>query len=401
MTTNNFNFQLKTIVHAQENGIENIPSLFARLGAKRVVLFSDKGLESLGFVEQFSALFANQTMNQEADQPTTQLVGVYTDIAPDATCDNINAAIEFANSVNADAILSVGGGSVIDASKGVKYAFHKQIDDIRTVIAGGGHMDVWPNNEDIRVPHIAVPTTAGTGAEASPIAVFYNEHENIKASLVASGLEADIAILDPTITTKLPAHLTRSTAMDALTHAVEAIVSPMSNAFTDAYGIQAAKLIVENLPLALKEPENLTARGNLLQASTMAISAFYSSLGGIPIHNCAHAFGAISHIPHGDANTVLMPVVIEALPEFYMPNAAKLAQAFSVDTTGTDEMVYQRVLDFLNNFQTSVGAMKRFSSWDFDEQEKSNIAEAIEKDICFQFYPISKQTIETIIEKAI
>ncbi|MGR5354750.1 iron-containing alcohol dehydrogenase [Vibrio chagasii] len=397
MTANNFNFQLKTIVHAQENGIENIPSLFARLGAKRVVLFSDKGLESLGFVEQFSALF----VNPEASQDAAQLVGVYTDIAPDATCDNINSAIEFANNLNADAILSVGGGSVIDASKGVKYALHKQIDDIRTVIAGGGFMEVWPNNEDIRVPHIAVPTTAGTGAEASPIAVFYNEHENIKASLVASGLEADIAILDPTVTTKLPAHLTRSTAMDALTHAVEAIVSPMSNSFTDAYGIQAAKLIVENLPVALEEPENLTARGNLLQASTMAISAFYSSLGGIPIHNCAHAFGAISHIPHGDANTVLMPVVIEALPEFYMPNAFKLAQAFSIDCTGTDEMIYQRVLGFLNDFQTRVGAMKRFSHWEFDENEKVNIAEAIEKDICFQFYPISKQVIEQIIEKSI
>ena len=176
MIANTFNFQLKTIVHAQENGIENIPSLFARLGAKRVVLFSDKGLESLGFVEQFSALF----VNPEASQDAAQLVGVYTDIAPDATCDNINSAIEFANNLNADAILSVGGGSVIDASKGVKYALHKQIDDIRTVIAGGGFMEVWPNNEDIRVPHIAVPTTAGTGAEASPIAVFYNEHENIK-----------------------------------------------------------------------------------------------------------------------------------------------------------------------------------------------------------------------------
>ncbi len=92
----------------------------------------------------------------------------------------------------------------------------------------------------------------------------------------------------------------------------------MSNGFTDAYGIRGCKnWLLKTYPWH-REPENLTARGNLLQASTMAISAFYSSLGGIPIHNCAHAFGAISHIPHGDANTVpVMPVVIEACRILY------------------------------------------------------------------------------------
>lgn len=393
MTNQSFNYQLKTTIHAQENGIANIPTLFARLGAKRVVLFSDQGLKQLGYIEKFSALFEGQYQ--------VELVGTYTDIEPDATCDNINAAISYAHSVQADAILSVGGGSVIDASKGVKYAFHKNINDIRSIIAGGGHMEVWPNNQDINIPHIAVPTTAGTGAEASPIAVFFNEHENIKASLVASGLEADIAVLDPTLTTELPAHLTRSTAMDALTHAVEAIVSPMSNSFTDAYGIHAAKLIVDNLPLALEQPDNLVARANLLQASTMAISAFYASLGGIPIHNCAHAFGAISHIPHGDANTVLMPIVIEALPEFYVPNAHKLAAAFSLEISGTNEMAYQRVLGFLREFQVRIGAMQRFSQWSFDASIKQEIAQAIEKDISFQFYPMTPQAIANIIDGAV
>lgn len=393
MTNTNFSFNLKTIIHARENGITDIPALFNRLGAKRVILFTDKGLESLGFVEKFTEVFATQT--------DVDIAGVYCDIEPDATCDNINAAIEFTRSVKADAILSIGGGSVIDASKGVKYALHKNIADIREVIAGGGHMEIWPNNEDITIPHIAVPTTAGTGAEASPIAVFFNEHENIKASLVVSGLEADIAILDPVLTAKLPAALTRSTGMDALTHAVEAIVSPMSNAFTDAYSIQAAKLIVTNLPKVIEQPNDMTARAELLQASTMAISAFYSSLGGIPIHNCAHAFGAISHIPHGDANTVLMPLVIEALPEFYLPKAKKLAEAFSLEITGTDEMVFERVVAFLKSFQQRIGAMTNFSQWAITDQVKTDISDAIKKDICFQFYPMSEEKIDRIITAAV
>lgn len=393
MATTNFSFNLKTIIHAQESGINDLPALFSRLGAKRIVLFTDNGLASLGFVAKFEAIFANQT--------DVGIAGVFTDIESDAGCDNINAAIEFTRSVNADAILSVGGGSVIDASKGVKYAMHKGLDDIRTVIAGGGHMDVWPNNRNITVPHIAVPTTAGTGAEASPIAVFFNEQEKIKASLVASGLEADIAVLDPVLTTKLPAALTRSTAMDALTHAIEAVVSPLSNPFTDAYSIQAIKLITHNLPIVLGQPENLTARAELIQASTMAISAFYSSLGGIPIHNCAHAFGAISHIPHGDANTVLMPIVIEALPEFYLAKAKKLQAAFSLQVSDTNESALAAVIDFLKSLQQTTAAMTSFADWTVDAAAQVEIADAIRKDICFQFYPITDAKIEQIITAAI
>ncbi len=393
MATTNFSFNLKTIIHAHENGIQDIPALFERIGAKKVVLFTDKGLESLGFVEKFGEVFAAQSQ--------VEIAGVYTDIEADASCDNINAAIEFTRKVGADGILSIGGGSVIDASKGVKYAMHKGINDIREVIAGGGHMEVWPNNQDIKVPHIAVPTTAGTGAEASPIAVFFNEKENIKASLVVSGLESDIAVLDPALTTKLPAGLTRSTGMDALTHAVEALVSPMSNAFTDAYAMQATKLIMANLPIAINDPANIEARANLLQASTMAISAFYSSLGGIPIHNVAHAFGAISHIPHGDANTVLMPVVIEALPEFYITKADKLAEAMSVERSGTDEMIYARVVNKLKEFQVETGAITNFKQWQIESEQKVRIVEAIKKDICFQFYPIADNHIDSIIEAVI
>ncbi|MGV2988004.1 iron-containing alcohol dehydrogenase [Vibrio sp. E150_011] len=393
MSTTNYTFDLKTIIHAKENGITDIPALFHRLEAKRVVLFTDKGLESLGFVERFNSIFESQS--------DVEIVGIYTDIQPDATCDNINAAIRFTQSIEADAILAIGGGSVIDASKGVKYALHKGVNDIREVIAGGGHMEIWPNNEDITVPHIAVPTTAGTGAEASPIAVFFNEHENIKASLVVSGIEADIAVLDPLLTVKLPAALTRSTGMDALTHALEAIVSPVSNPITDAFSLHAASLIIENLPKVLVDADNIPARANLLQASTMAISAFYSSLGGIPIHNVAHAFGAISHIPHGDANTVLLPLVMEALPEFYLNKAKKLARALNVDTTGTDEMVLQRVTGFIKQFQAEIGAMTSFALWSISEQDKVAIVEAVKKDISFQFYPMPEEKIEHIIESAV
>ncbi|MCW1891222.1 iron-containing alcohol dehydrogenase [Vibrio chagasii] len=168
----------------------------------------------------------------------------------------------------------------------------------RTVIADG-FMEVWPNNEDIRVPHIAVPTTLEHGRKLLRLLFFTTSMKTLR-QVWWRLVEADIAILDqrqlrlnyPLTLLVLLRWMHLHMRLKRLFHANEQL-------FTDAYGIRAAKLIVENLPVAL-EAGNLTARGNLLQASTMAISAFYSSLGGIPIHNCAHAFGAISHIPHGD-----------------------------------------------------------------------------------------------------
>lgn len=389
MKSHPFDYQMKTIVHARENGIENVPSLFRHMGAKRVVLFSDKGLEAFGVVDRCADIF-----NRQAD---VTLAGTFTAIEPDAACRNINEAIAYARDCGADAILAVGGGSVIDASKGVKYALDRGLSDIRGAIAGGGRLEVWPESQGFDTPHIAVPTTAGTGAEASPIAVFFNEEENIKASLVASGLEADIAILDPCMTTGLPKGLTRSTAFDALTHAVEALVSPLSNSFTDAYAMQATRLIIDNLPRALEAPGDTAARGALLQASTMAISAFYSALGGIPIHNCAHAFGAVGHIPHGDANTVLMPVVIEALPEFYQPKIGKLASALGLIPEADDARTLASVVAFLKDFQQRIGADTTFSAWALDDDQKNRIMETVKKDMAYQFYAIRDEKIAQIV----
>ncbi|VVS94332.1 iron-containing alcohol dehydrogenase [Desulfoluna spongiiphila] len=391
MQSHSFDYQMKTIVHARENGIENVPSLFLGMGAKRVVLFSDKGLEAVGGVDTFVGIF-----NRQKD---VSLAGIFTAIEPDAACQNINDATAYMRSCGADAILAVGGGSVIDASKGVKYALDRGLSDIRGDIAGGGRLEVWPDSQGFAIPHIAVPTTAGTGAEASPIAVFFNEEENVKASLVVSGLEADIAILDPCMTTGLPKGLTRSTAFDSLTHAVEALASPLSNSFTDAYAMQATRLIIDNLPRALEAPGDTAARAALLQASTMAISAFYSSLGGIPIHNCAHAFGAVGHIPHGDANTVLMPFVIDALPEFYQPKIGKLASALGVMPGADDGQTLASVVAFLKSFQDRIGADTTFSARALDDNQKKQIMETVKKDMAYQFYAISEEKIAQIVNR--
>ena len=246
-----------------------------------------------------------------------------------------------------------------------------------------------------------MPTTAGTGAEVSAAAVFFNEEAGIKINLAMPFIEADMAVLDANLTVGLPAGLTASTGMDALTHALEAVASPGANHFSDAHGLLAAQLIEENLPKAVENGKDIDARHNMLQASTMAINSFVAALGAIPVHNCAHAFGALYHVPHGDANAALLPVVIEALPEFYLPNAKRLAKALNMEAEGTDQEVLTAVVNKLKDFQQQIGCATNFTKWGAKAEDMEQIIMAISTDPAALFYPIPLDRIQKIAEAMI
>lgn len=389
--TGYFQYNMRTVVHCAVGGIIRLPSLFDGLGGKRVLLISDAGLKAAGIVDQIVRVFENNPAGS-----TAQLVGVHTDITPDAGCNAVNQCLAHAREVAADAILAVGGGSVLDAAKGVKYALHHKVTDFRTVIPGGIKLDMWPGVQPMPIPHIAVPTTAGTGAEVSSAAVFYNEEAGIKINLAMPFIEADMAVLDANLTLGLPAGLTASTGMDALTHALEAVASPAANHFSDAHGLLAAQLIEANLAKAVANGRDIEARHTLLQASTMAINGFVSALGAIPVHNCAHAFGALYHVPHGDANAALLPVVMEALPEFYLPNAERLASALNMTALATPEATLAAVVARLKAFQQEIGCATEFSRWGAKPEDMEKIVMAIMTDPAALFFPIPLDRIEVI-----
>ena len=180
------------------------------------------------------------------------------------------------------------------------------------------------------IAHISVPTTAGTGSEMTNGAVIFNDNTGVKALLTAPWLESDIALLDAQLTVGLPAAITADTGMDTLTHAVEALVNPVSNPFTDGLALSAVERILSALPTAVHDGGNLQAREDMLQAASMACLALGNAPAAAPVHNCSHALGALYHIPHGRANGVLLPVVMEEVIEFYVPYAAMLAKAFGL-----------------------------------------------------------------------
>ncbi|MFV0934753.1 iron-containing alcohol dehydrogenase [Pseudomonas jessenii] len=392
--TGYFQYWMRSQVHCAVGAIVRVPALMQQLGGKRVLLVSDAGLRQAGLVDRMEEVFA---VNRSGGQPL--LVGVIDDIAPDASAASINKATAYARSVAADCIVALGGGSVLDAAKGIKYSLAHNLTDIQDVLLGGVRMETSPPSGPLGIPHIAVPTTSGTGAEVTNGAVILCDRlDGAKAGLVAPYLEADIAVLDPQLTLGLPRSITADTAMDALTHALEVVANPSSNHFTDASVFTASALINQWLPVVIEEPGNLEGRSALMQASTMACLALVNAWGPVPVHNCAHALGALFHIPHGRANGVLLPAVIDVLRDFYRPTAERLARALAIPAAGqsADQLLDQVVIR-LRALQEKIGMPKTFP--EVKREQVAQIVQAVSADPVAMFYRMSPAQIELIIDK--
>lgn len=395
MTTTYSNFVLPTAIHSGSQTRAMIPEFFRGLGAKRIVLFSDKGLVEAGIVQKVAEMF-NKTLHGSGPE----LVGIFTDIKQDAGSDSVNEATRYAREMAADGLLAVGGGSVIDAVKGVKFALHYGAIDIKDKMPSGNNFFQWPEAEKISIPHITVPTTAGTGSEVSSIAVIYNEEMKIKTNIVHPFIGSDIAVLDPDLTVGLPKFITAFTGFDALTHAIEALFSPKATAFTDAYALQTIRMIVDALPKVTKDGSNLQGRMAMLQASTMGIIAFSISLSAIPVHNLAHAYGALFRIPHGLANAVFLPIVMEELPSFYLSKINLLAEALNLDIRDKkNEELLKNSINKIVKLQEEVGLSSDFSDYNIQNDSLENIIQAVRADPSGKAFSLSPEIVSKISKR--
>lgn len=393
MSTGYFEFWARTRVHCAAGAIVRLPALLTSLKARRVLLISDKGLEKVGLVARVTEILE---MAERGNQ--LKLAGVFTDVQPDAGSECVNIATRYARSVGADAIVVLGGGSPMDVAKGVKFALAHHLEDICEALAAGFRWDV--NGAPMGIAHIAIPTTAGTGSDVTSGAVILNEKTGVKGLLITPYLEPDFSILDAQVTVGLPASITADTGLDALTHAVETIVNVNANGFTNALTFQAIDLILRSLPIAVKEPGNLEARSDMLQASALACMALNNALGAAPVHNCSHALGALYHIPHGRANGVLLPAVMEELIEFYLPYSVALARAFSVPSTEPDATV-RRVIARIRQLQADTRTPSHFGEFKIPASDMTRIVVAVSSDPLAVLYPISPEKISAIVGRVI
>jgi alcohol dehydrogenase len=256
---------------------------------------------------------------------TSMKVEVFTKVQPNPRdIDCIKGAL-FAKERGVDLIVGLGGGSAMDTAK-----------TIAVLLTHGGKPDDWayPKTiEKISLPIICVPTTSGTGSEVTPFAVVTNIKKRYKMTLASSHLVPKVALVDPELTTTLSPSMTASTGIDALVHAIEAYTCKLANPISDILALKAIELIANNLEKAYLNPSDMTARENMMLASTLAGLAIGSSdVAGV--HCMAEALGGMYDVPHGIANAIFLPIMFEynisGNPEKY----AKISEFFGVEIEG-------------------------------------------------------------------
>ncbi len=273
--------------------IGDIPNLLVENEKKAVLLVTDKGLRSLGLTAKL----------EEQLQDAGILCAVYDNTCANPTVANVEEALAMYREKNCQALIAFGGGSAMDCAKTVGARIVKPK---KTVNQMGGTLRVRK-----KIPMlIAIPTTAGTGSEATPAAVITDRDNGHKYTVNDFCLSPQYAVLDPTVTFSLPPHLTATTGMDALTHAVEAYIGHSTTKTTRAQSREAVKLILENIEIAYRNGTDYEARSNMLRASYLAGMAFSMSYVGY-VHAIAHTLGGAYNVPHGLANSVLLPVILE------------------------------------------------------------------------------------------
>jgi alcohol dehydrogenase len=282
--------------------LENIPFELNRVGAKRPIIITDKGVEMAGLVKVVIDSFGG----------TDTVIGAVFDETPqDSSNIVVNQIASIYRAQKCDSIIAVGGGSVIDTAKGVNIVITEETDDLLKFMGN------FRLNKPMK-PFIVIPTTAGTGSEVTTAAVIANPEKNIKMQFTSDLILPKVAVLDPRMTVSMPPKITAATGMDALTHAVEAYVGPQKNPVSDAFAVSAIELIRNNIINAVKDGKNVDVRLAMANASLLAGVAFSNSQTAL-IHGLAHANGGLCHVPHGIANSILLPFGLE----FYIEKGPK------------------------------------------------------------------------------
>jgi alcohol dehydrogenase class IV len=296
-----------------ENSIGELIPEIEEMGCSKAFLVTDKGIVEAGLAERVEKALGSKH------------IGTFDGCIQDSGLHIINEAADAARETGTDVLVSVGGGSTIDTAKGMA-----------VLLKEGGQIQDYAGMQILsrpQTPHIVIPTTAGTGSEVTYALVVKDWDKNQKLIFADTFMTPNIGILDPTMTAGMPPQLTATTGMDALTHAVEAIHALQAEPIADGMALHAIRLIFEYLPRCVENGDDLFARGQQQIAATMAGIAFGNAQIGL-VHAMAHTVGGLFKVPHGLANSVLLPHVmmynLDECPDRY----AVVAQGMGIDISG-------------------------------------------------------------------
>lgn len=310
-----FEFSLPTKLIYGIGVLGKLENTIKPFGKRKAILVTDKILAKAGPADKVKEGFRGSNIN---------IVCTYDNVPPNSNIHTVEECASMARKNGCNMIIAVGGGSVIDTAKVANILIVKggRVEDHM-----GAHL---LDKNEVLLPSVFIPTTAGTGSEVTKVAVIADPDHDVKLPFAEDQFLPDLAILDPEVTVSMPPMLTATTGMDALTHAIEAYVDKEWSPAADAMSLHAIKLISNNILLACAHPENLHARGGMLIGSFLAGVAFSHSMVGMT-HGIAHALGGVYHIPHGLANALVLPEVMECNLESQPERYADIALALGIN----------------------------------------------------------------------
>ena len=338
----------------------------AKRGYKKALIVTDKDLIKFGVADQVIAVLKDANIPYE----------IFDEVKPNPTVKNVKAGIAAFQAAGADFMIAIGGGSSMDTSKAIGIIINNP--EFSDVVS----LEGVANTKKKSVPVIALPTTAGTAAEVT-INYVITDEENVKKMVCVDPNDIPtLAIIDPELMLSMPRGLTASTGMDALTHAIEGLITLGAWEMSDMFETKAIEMIAKWLPKAVENPSDIEARDGMATAQYIAGMAF-SNVGLGLVHGMAHPLGAYYDIPHGVANALRLPFVMEYNKEAAKAKYRTIAEAMGVDTSSmSDDEAADAAVKAVKDLAIRVRIPQHLSEIGVPESGLPTLAQAAFNDVC-------------------
>lgn len=359
-------FILNETAYFSAGARKELPSVVERLNTKKALVVTDPGLISCGVAKMVTDVLDAAAIPYE----------VFSEVKPNPTIANVNAGIKAYKASGADFIIAIGGGSAIDTAKAVGIVINNP--EFADIVS----LEGCAPTKHKSVPVVALPTTAGTAAETTINYVIIDEAKQKKMVCVDPNDIPVVAVIDAELMMSLPRSLTAATGMDALTHAIEGYITQGAWEMSDMFEIEAVRMIARHLPVAVEHPSDATAREGMALAQYIAGMAF-SNVGLGLVHGMAHPMGSLFDIPHGVANALLLPTIMEFNLPYCIDKYPRIAEAMGVDTAGmSKEEAAKAAVEAVKALSVKVGIPQHLSEIGIKESDIPALAEQALADVC-------------------
>jgi lactaldehyde reductase len=361
-----YRFILNEVSYFGPGARKELPEVLNRLGGKKVFVVTDKGLLKFGVAKMVTDVM------DEAGIPYE----IFSEVKPNPTVTNVKDGLKAFKESKANVIVAIGGGSAMDTAKGIGIvANNPEFGDIVS-------LEGCAPTKHKSVPIVALPTTAGTAAETTINYVIIDEDKQKKMVCVDPNDIPAVAIIDAELMYSLPKGLTAATGMDALTHAIEGYITKGAWEMSDMFELEAIRMISKYLPVAVEEPTNADARNGMAVAQYIAGMAF-SNVGLGLVHGMAHPMGSLFDVPHGVANALLLPTIMEFNMPACLNKYPEIAKAMGIDVSGmTKEQASQAACDAVKDLAIKVGIPQHLSELGITAEDIPALAQQALEDVC-------------------